>query len=559
MKKDSLFIRIKKESPLVIISLLVGVFVFVALYGVDVLSFTNVDWLLNRGDLSQHYIGWKFYRNSVWIFPFGLMDNIAYPYKTSIIFTDSIPLFAVFFKILSPILPEHFQYFGLWGVISYAFQSLMGAYIIRRFTNSRLACVLGGLFFTLTPFMIYRMFGHTALASHWIILASILILLYYDYNKKHKEIVLIVWFCIGFITAGIHLYLFPVCWIVSFGYMIYQFVDSRDKLSFLNPVCFLAGVLLNIFFLGGFSTTAAINGGTLGECGLNLISLINPQGTSILLKDQPMYQMAWPNETYVYLGVGMLCFMLLTVPYIFRCFFDGRLHILLKGRKKEIITYSTIVIIMLFVSMGPVSAFRETLLYKIPVDGLVKTMWGVFQATARLSWIIVYLMITFAFYLNLKQWTTKITISLLIVCISLQAMDLSVFFKRIHVSFAGTQSYETQLASPDWTDIPNQIEHVYLSKSLIDNYDIADWASDNKLTLNNFYFARRIEGVDQAYSAAIQNPVEGELFLFLPGDEELNYAMSLDYFYKIDGIIVGSKCSLPVKTLEDTLDTINME
>lgn len=539
-----------------IASLSVGVFVFTAMYGIEVLSFTNVDWLLNRGDLSQHYVGWKFYRNADWRFPFGLMDNMAYPNKTSIIFTDSIPLFAVFFKLLSPILPEHFQYFGLWGVLSYALQSLMGAYIVRKFTDSKLVSVLGGLFFTLTPFMIYRMFGHTALASHWIILASILILLYYDLLKLHKKSVFLLWFCIGMLTAGIHLYLFPVCWIVSFGYMIYQYIDARDKTAFLNPACFFAGVLLNTFFLGGFSTTAAINGGTLGECGLNLISFMNPQGTSIFFKDQPMYQMAWPNETYVYFGFGMLCFMLLTVPYIFKHVFEGKLHITVKGKKKEIITYSAIIIIMLFVSMGPVAAFRKTLLYKIPVDGLIKKMWGVFQATARLSWIIIYLMITFAFFLNLKQWTTKIAITILIICISLQVIDLSEFFKGIHNSFAGTQAYETQLASLDWADIQNQVEHLYLSKSFMDNYDIADWASDNQLTLNNFYFARRIEGVEETYLSAIKNPAQGELFLFLPGDAELDSAMSLDYFYLIDGIIVGSKHSLLINAPEETLDEI---
>lgn len=37
----------------------------------------------------------------------------------SVLYTDSIPLFAIFFKALSPLLPETFQYFGLFGLMCY--------------------------------------------------------------------------------------------------------------------------------------------------------------------------------------------------------------------------------------------------------------------------------------------------------------------------------------------------------------------------------------------------------------------------------------------------------
>ncbi len=69
------------------------------------------------GDPSQHYLGWEFYRRSDWFFPLGLTDQLAYPLKTSVIYTDSIPLFAVFFKLFRHILPAQFQYFGIWGVV----------------------------------------------------------------------------------------------------------------------------------------------------------------------------------------------------------------------------------------------------------------------------------------------------------------------------------------------------------------------------------------------------------------------------------------------------------
>lgn len=57
---------------------------------------------------------------------------------SSVIFTDSIPLFAILFKILSPVLPETFQYFDFWGMISYMLQGAISAKILKKYLRSDL-------------------------------------------------------------------------------------------------------------------------------------------------------------------------------------------------------------------------------------------------------------------------------------------------------------------------------------------------------------------------------------------------------------------------------------
>ena len=88
-----------------------AIIIFISMYGIHVINPLYTDWLLSGGDLSQHYLGWRAYRNSSWSFPIGMVDVLAYPMKTSVIFTDSIPIMAVLFKIISPLLPDDFQYF----------------------------------------------------------------------------------------------------------------------------------------------------------------------------------------------------------------------------------------------------------------------------------------------------------------------------------------------------------------------------------------------------------------------------------------------------------------
>lgn len=63
-----------------------GSLFFCLLYGLRVLNPLEDEWLMNKGDLSQHYLGWCFYQNSSWCFPVGLFDGCIYPYLSSIHF-----------------------------------------------------------------------------------------------------------------------------------------------------------------------------------------------------------------------------------------------------------------------------------------------------------------------------------------------------------------------------------------------------------------------------------------------------------------------------------------
>lgn len=176
---------IKNNKDYLIVTL-ISILVFCSIYGIKVLNPTYTDWLMAGGDLSQHYLGWVAYRKSAWHFPIGLVDTLAYPGLTSIMFTDSIPLLAIPFKILSPILPSEFQFFGLWGICSFILQGLLSVKIIKNFTNNSLILILVSLLFLYTPVMIGRMYGHTSLAGHWILLLMLDLLFSYKENSSNN-------------------------------------------------------------------------------------------------------------------------------------------------------------------------------------------------------------------------------------------------------------------------------------------------------------------------------------------------------------------------------------
>ncbi|MBQ1547653.1 MAG: hypothetical protein IIZ61_04600, partial [Lachnospiraceae bacterium] len=111
--------REKDNKKLLIYALifLFSLILFSGVYGIGMLNPTNADYVYSTWDTEQHYFGWVAYRNSDWHFPLGLHDGLTYPDLTSVIFTDSIPLFAILGKLLSPLLPETFQYFGIYALL----------------------------------------------------------------------------------------------------------------------------------------------------------------------------------------------------------------------------------------------------------------------------------------------------------------------------------------------------------------------------------------------------------------------------------------------------------
>jgi len=151
--------------------------VFYAAFGFGILNPGHIEWLMH-GDPAQHYFGWAFFRQEPWGWPPGLLTGLAAPLQTSIVFTDSIPLLALPLKLLAPLLPGTFQYFGLWMLACYLLLALFAWRLLTRLIHntspvSAALRALGVLLILLSPPLLLRGYGHEALMAHWLILAAI--------------------------------------------------------------------------------------------------------------------------------------------------------------------------------------------------------------------------------------------------------------------------------------------------------------------------------------------------------------------------------------------------
>ena len=155
------------------------------LFGFEYFNPMNQSWLF-WGDLPTLQTGWNFFRIDEWRFPIFSNPNYGIYLNNSIIYTDSIPLFALFFKILNFILPDNFQYFSLWILFCLYLQGLISFLIIFKLTNSIKYSLVGSIFFIFSTIMIHRITEFPAHFGHWIIL----LYFYTELLDKNKKFII---------------------------------------------------------------------------------------------------------------------------------------------------------------------------------------------------------------------------------------------------------------------------------------------------------------------------------------------------------------------------------
>ena len=104
--------------------------------GFDNLWFNKTNWLYGAGDLTNAQLSWQYFKNDIWRFPIGRNPNYGLEIANSIVFTDNIPLLAIFFKILNPIIYEKFQYFGLWIFLCFFLQLTIGYNLVKKISQN---------------------------------------------------------------------------------------------------------------------------------------------------------------------------------------------------------------------------------------------------------------------------------------------------------------------------------------------------------------------------------------------------------------------------------------
>ena len=523
---------------------LLGALVFLILYGVRVLDPTCVDWILNNPspDPAQHYLGWVFYRRSGWHLPYlGANYSAIYPYRTSILYTDSIPLLAVLGKLLGGVLPARFQYLGLWGLFCYAMQGGLTQALIARVggvrpgdTAKNWASVLGAGVLVLFPALNIRMFAHTALAANWLVLLALWLWLCAEQseNRPTAAKLCLWWGILGLLCAGIHLYYLPMVGMVLVAACVQRALEKRGPAAVVLPVAsFCGAALAELFVLGAFAANfAGYSNGYLS--GADLANLFVPGlGAS------------WEQEIYAGLGTTIavvLALVWLLVQHKQAGAFFCR-------HKNVVIAALVLLVLDAIAATGNTVTFAGRTLFTVPIPQALMDFWAMFSSCARLAWLAGMLLAVAACGLVLRFWQGAAAAVLLALCAAAQGFGQRAELAKRFAAYHDAAYYEntTQLTDPAWEQLAASGQFTHLAFASFDFehdefWDLAAFAADHGWTSNSFYMGHMDGNLAAVTLAGEMNALAPDtLYAFVDEDALARNDFALHY-YRLDGVLLGS-------------------
>ncbi len=519
---------------------LLGVLVFLLVYGLAPLDVTADAWLRGgyiEADIQQHYAGWLFYRQSPLALPFCVTSNINWPAGMSVAFTDSIPLFAALFRLLSPLLPATFQYFGWYTLLCFALQGGFAVLLIGLFTPKKSAALLGALPFVVSPILLERAFRHTALAAHFLILAS---LYYYVQGRREGRFAYKGLFAINCLVLGIHPYFAPMTYAITFALLVEHAV-SRRQLA--KPAAFLGANLactVAVGWLFGLFSGGSASGGSgiqYGHFCMNLNALWNPSSRgmgswSLFLPQQN--QTLGNYDGFNYLGLGMLLCSVFVLVMALAHWKTVRPLAILRQRFGLVFVSACLTVF----AVSHVITANGAVLARLPLPQFIVELATTLRSSGRLFWPVYYLIFLCCVVALIRLFQNKkkgLELMALAVLCLVQLVDLSPALAEKARSFrpyvsAGYDLLDESAVPANglqdfWPAASGQYSHLVALDPLQDTgLTLALYTADAGMTSSDNSFTARYDEAQAAarregYIQAILNGQMPQDYLFLTEQE----------------------------------------
>jgi len=473
------------------------VFIFNIKLGLPTLNPTNIDWLMQGGDWPQHQLGFEFYRRQDFMFPIGNMNNFLYPVTTNIAFTDSIPLLAIPFKLISFILPVNFQYFGLWIFFNIFMQGYLAYLIFRKLNFSNTNALLGGILLQFTPALLARI-NHPALTAHWLILFAFYNYLSFNQSKKNLSLN----FLLVILVSLVHPYL--VAMVIPITLITLVKVNPLLKKIVLLGITLILPLL--IWYVIGYFVKYSVGDPTnLGLFNAHINTFWNPQyalindnlynASNFLSILGQKYKSQY--EGFAYLGLGIILAIIITFSKIIYSIPKYKYNIidLKKWLKSNFLAISVILGITIYARLDLEIINKIRKFEEFPIVNYSLKAASMLRANGRFIWILMYLIIIFSIYLLHKLYK-KNFIYLTLILITIQIIDITPLLnKRLFQNQDLFDSKSTQ--NLFWSEKIKSKKAIYFypggGRSYKKNDDYIPFlylASKNNIPINAGYLSR---------------------------------------------------------------------
>jgi hypothetical protein len=475
--------------------------------GSHVLAPARIGWVMAGLDTPAHYLGWQFFRHTAWLqWPLGANPAYGSDASSSVVFADSIPLLAFFFKIFSAWLPADFQYVGLWVLCCFLLQGWFACKWLAQAGIGHWPAVIGCGFFVCAPLFVMRTYLHPALCAQWVLLAGFCLYGRPSFNNRRWSLLLA-------ITTLIHAYLLVMLaalWAADAAQRLLQRELGWKRLLLYSVKTWL--MVLLIMYAAGYFYAVSMQMQAFRSYA-DLLSPLWPGiggawstamhsgwfGAVTLRGSQHLMGLNWDpatSEGFAYMGLGFILLVLLLPICLFR-----RKHAMLASSPETSWIFATIACcILALYALGPHIHLGSRIVLSYPLPAAAERIYGTFRAAGRMLWPLWYLSL-FATICALAHrlppsWLTM----LLSLALVLQVMDIRGAQKLNHQDLNGRPQWNSTLASPLWQTFSERYKTaVFLPNAAVPQdmiswlpayKQLADFSAQHGMSINTAYTAR---------------------------------------------------------------------
>ncbi|MEW6434434.1 MAG: DUF6311 domain-containing protein [Myxococcota bacterium] len=275
---------------------------------------TNVSWML-EGDWMGHLFGWLFTRNGPWALPLATAPDLAWPAGSSAALTDAIPLASVLAKLVSPLAPLNFQFFGLWMFLGVVGLGVTGVLLLRPHVKDPVVLTLGGMVFVLNPIVSTR-YGHPPFFGFWAITALVGLNLWPVEDLQTARRVATAALVLGFLGCAMNAYLAVMCSGVMLAAVVrlalLGHLPRKEAAAWIvaTPLVSLLSLWLFGFVAGATSSPMSnLAAEGFGQFSADLLTFVNATIWSRFLPGIATGPRQY--EGFAYLGLGVLALLAL--------------------------------------------------------------------------------------------------------------------------------------------------------------------------------------------------------------------------------------------------------
>jgi hypothetical protein len=476
-ESKEIFVNFKKTTSL-IEGFIYSFIILVLISGLRIINPKSTSWLSYEDGTAE--IAWEFFRRQpVLQFPLGLNPSYGLEISSTIAFDGQIPLMSLILHPFNALLPDRFQYFGIFLFFTFALNFFFAKKIFNNLKFSYYQSVISAILLATSPVILNRFIENThySLTSSWIIFAAINL-------SMLKNVTFKKWVLLYIFTILIHLYFLPFVVLIHIFTLMYLSLISK-KLVGKNYISLFAIVIISVltllltgYFYGGISGKDS----GYGLFRSTLFSLFDSSGWSRIIPDISEPDGAY--EGFAYIGLPTVLLIIL---------------ILILSRQKSkssqsiflVPVWISSIILFGFSLSNKVAAGKfELLSFSVP-DSL-SLLTNTFRSSGRFAWLLVFVLFIYLTLQVKNKMSDSNFSAVLTVILALTFVD---YYPQLqsNKTIKFSKSIKSNLAHPAWKSISECYRNirVYPPTVGVENYyNFVNIADQQNLGINTGRFGR---------------------------------------------------------------------